>query len=373
VIAPGGYDRRVDLERFRSEFPVFARRVYLNTGTDGPLPRRAVEAASAQLERELHGGRSGAAHFGALGRLTEELRARLAVVLSVDADEVALTRSTTEGINIVLAGLGLGPGDEVLTSDEEHPGLLAPLGALQRRGVTVGEVPLHEIAGAVGERTQLIAVSHVSWMRGLVAPVEELTATGVPVLLDGAQGLGAIPVDVRALGCDFYAAAGQKWLCGPDATGVLYVRRDRIEELGIPWPSYTSLSDPAHPLELSPAPGARRFDGGEAAGPLVAAALASLDVLEEAGWRWVFDNAKRGAQMLRDLLQDKVILVDGCSTTLVTWQPPGVTDDQGAFEMVQGLEAEGVIVRAFPGRPWLRASVGAWNNDADIERLASLI
>ena len=285
----------------------------------------------------------------------------------------ALTRSTTEGINIVLAGLGLEPRDEVLTSDEEHPGLLAPLGALQRRGVVIRQVPLQDVADAAGPRTRLIAISHVSWMRGHVAPVAELSSTGVPVLLDGAQGLGAIPVDVRSLGCDFYAAAGQKWLCGPDATGVLYVRRERTETLGVPWPSYVSLSDPSKPLELSPAFGARRFDGGEAAGPLVAAALASLDVLEGAGWDWVFGNAKRQAQKLRGLLDSRVELVDGGSTTLVTWRPPGVTDDQAAFDLVQRLESEDVIVRAFPGKPWLRASVGAWNSDADLERLAARI
>jgi L-cysteine/cystine lyase len=362
----------VDLERFRSEFPVFARRVYLNTGTDGPLPSRAVDAARAQLERESSQGRSGADHFAALERMTDELRARLAALLNAETDELALTRSTTDGINTVLGGFGLREGDEVLTSDEEHPGLLAPLGALRRRGIQIREAPFAKVADALGEQTRLIAVSHVSWMRGRLAPIEDLRATGVPFLLDGAQGLGAIPVDVRALGCDFYAAAGQKWLCGPDATGVLYVRRDRIEQLGIPWPSYTSLSDIVRSLELSPASGARRFDGGMTAGPLVAAALASLDLLEEAGWDWLHVTARRQAQKLRDLLSGKVELVPGGPTTLVTWRPQAVTDDQGASEEVLRLEAQDVIVRSFPGRPWLRASVGAWNSDADLERLVAL-
>jgi L-cysteine/cystine lyase len=362
----------VDLERFRAEFPVLAHRAYLNTGTDGPLTRRASEAARAQLEIELRDGRSGVTHFSRIGRLAEDLRTRLARLLNADLDEVALTRSTTDGINVVLAGLGLREGDEVLTSDEEHPGLLAPLGALRKKGISIRTAPFSEIAGAVGSRTRLIAVSHVSWMRGLVAPVSELRATGVPLLLDGAQALGAMPVDMRALRCDFYAAAGQKWLCGPDATGVLFVRRERIEELGIPWPSYMTLADTTRPLELVPGPGARRFDGGMIVGPLAAAAIASLEVLETAGWSWVFERARRQAQALRDRLTDKVSVLAGGPTTLVAWQPTGVSDDQGAFELVQRLEAEGVIVRAFPGKPWLRASVGAWNSDADLERLIDL-
>jgi selenocysteine lyase/cysteine desulfurase len=378
-VAPDGaalfvcaYDRRVDVERFRSEFPVFARRAYLNTGTDGPLPTRAVTAAAAQFARELHNGRSGAEHSASHGRLAEQLRARLANLIGASTDEVALTHSTTEGINIILSGLQFREGDEVLTSDEEHTGLLAPLGALQRRGVVVRQVPLADIADSAGTKTKLIAVSHVSWMRGLVAPIEQLAAAGPPLLLDGAQSAGAIPVDVHTLGCDFYAAAGQKWLCGPDGTGLLYVRGNRIEELGIPWPSYVTLGDPARPFELVPARGARRFDGGEVAGPVMAASLASLDVLEEAGWDWIFATSRRQAQKLRDLIADRVELIRGDATTLVTWRPPAVTDDEGALAEVQRLEAEDVIVRAFAGRPWLRASVGAWSSDADLERLVAL-
>jgi L-cysteine/cystine lyase len=331
-----------------------------------------MTAAAEQFDRELQNGRSGAEHSAAHGRLAEQLRARLANVIGASTDEVALTHSTTEGINIVLSGLRLGEGDEVLTSDEEHPGLLGPLGALQRRGIVVRQLPLADIADAAGPKTRLVAVSHVSWMRGLVAPVEQLAAAGPPLLLDGAQGAGAIPVDVHALGCDFYAAAGQKWLCGPDGTGLLYVRADRITELGMPWPSYVTLGDPARPFDLIAARGARRFDGGEIAGPVIAASLASLDVLEGAGWDWVFTTSQRQAQKLRDLLADRVELIQGGATTLVTWRAPEVTNDEGALAEVKRLEAEDVIVRAFTGKPWLRASVGAWSSDADLERLVAL-
>jgi selenocysteine lyase/cysteine desulfurase len=361
----------VDAATFRSEFPVLATRAYLNTGSDGPVPTRSVEAARAQLEREAVEGRSGAAHSIALRRMAEDLRARLGALLGAGPDDVALTGSTTDGINVVLAGLGLGPNDEVLTSDEEHPGLLAPLAALRERsGALVRVAPFDEIANAVGERTRLIAVSHVSWLRGAVAPVEELHATGVPVLLDGAQALGAMPVDVRELGCDFYAAAGQKWLCGPDRTGVLYVEQHRVGDLGVPWPSFMSLADPEHPLDLVPAPGARRFDGGMIAGPLVAGALASLAVLEEAGWPWIFERAAEQAAKLRvRLAEEGVEVLPGGRTTLVSWRPGGVSDASGAIGVVQRLAERGVIVRALPGKPWVRASVGAWNSDEDLDRL----
>jgi L-cysteine/cystine lyase len=358
----------VDAALFRAEFPVLDRIAYLNAGTDGPLPRRSIEAAEARLRHELERGRSGAVHFLELEQLAEQLRGMLAHLLKADIDELALMRSTTDGINLVLAGLALGPEDEVLTSDEEHPGLLAPLAALHRRtGAQIRLAPFDDLPHAVGEQTSLIAVSHVSWMRGALAAVDALRGSGRPLLIDGAQGLGAVPVDVQALGCDYYAASGQKWLCGPDWTGFLYVRSSRIEALGMPAPNYTTLADPRRPLALAPKAGARRFDGGLYPGPTVAAALESVRLLEQAGWGTLFERARTQAMKLRALLEPKVELVPGGPTTLVSWR----CDDPDA-ECAR-LAAAGVIVRSIPGRPWLRASVGAWSSDADLERLAACL
>jgi selenocysteine lyase/cysteine desulfurase len=347
---------------------VLERIAYLNAGTDGPIPRRSADAAAARLEHELAQGRSGSRHSAELAALAEELRGRLAALMNADADEIALTGSTTDGINVVLAGLGLGPNDEVLTSDEEHPGLLAPLAGLHRRaGVEVRIAPLARLPGAVGERTRLIAVSHVSWMSGAIAPLEALRETGVPLLLDGAQGLGALAVDVRALGCHFYAAAGQKWLCGPDGLGVLFASASRIGELGMPWPSYATLGDSRRPLALVPKPGARRLDGSVLPGPTAAAALASIGVLERAGWPWVFERGAAQTAKLRELLSGRTEVVPGGRTTLVSWRSERPDD------VVERLAADGIVVRAVPGRPWVRASVGAWSSNADLERLAAAI
>jgi selenocysteine lyase/cysteine desulfurase len=358
----------VDADSFRAEFPVLERIAYLNSGSDGPLPRRSAEAMEARLRHELEKGRSGARHSLELAVLGEELRGRLAATMNADVDEVALTRSTTDGINVVLAGLDLDAGSEVLTSDEEHPGLLAPLAALHRRsGASVRVAPFAKLDEAVTSRTSLIAVSQVSWMSGRVAPLERLRASGVPLLVDGAQALGAILVDVRALGCDYYAAAGQKWLCGPDMTGVLYVRAERIEALGVPWPNYVTLGDPKRPLALVPSAGARRLDGGFPAGPIAAGALEAVRLLEEVGWDWLFERAATQAAKLRELLAAKAELISGGPTTLVSWR----SDDPEAA--VERLAAAGVVVRSIPGRPWLRASVGAWNSDADLERLVACL
>ena len=340
----------------------------MNAGSEGPIPRRAAEAVHARLREELESGRGGRPYFMALIELASTLRSRCAQLLGCDTDEVALTGSTTDGVNTVVSGLDLGPGDEIVTSDEEHPGLLAPLARAQRRhGVVIRAVPWDGLAAAVGPQTRLIACSHVSWVSGRVLDFPALVATGVPVLLDGAQGLGAIPVDVRALGVDFYAASGQKWLCGPTGSGCLFVKRERIDELLMPWPGYGSLADPQDPLTLVPAEGARRFDVGFPTGIRSAWALAALDLFEEAGWEWVHERGRTLAARLAGALSDRGLDVSPRGpTTLVSWR---ATDPEG---QVERLRESGILVRHLPGRGLIRASAGAWSSEEDVERLAEL-
>ncbi|HUE25155.1 MAG TPA: aminotransferase class V-fold PLP-dependent enzyme [Solirubrobacteraceae bacterium] len=357
-----------DPASFRSQFPVFQRVAYLNAGTEGPLPRRAAEAVHARIDREVSHGRCGHEYFDELMELATRLRGSYAGLLGCDETEVALTGSTTDGVNTVLGGLDLHAGDEIITSDEEHPGLLAPLGLARRRfGIEVKVVPFTELVEAVSRSTRLIACSHVSWVSGRVADVRALTATGVPVLLDAAQALGAVPVDVRALGCDFYAASGQKWLCGPEGSGCLFVRGDRLDQLLVPWPGYGSLADPAQALEFELAEGGKRLDHGFPAGIRSTAALASLDVLAEAGWEWVHERAAALAAWLAERLAELGLRVGPRGrSTLVSWK----AEDPAAE--VERLAAEGFVVRSIPAFGLVRASVGAWSSEAELEGLASL-
>jgi selenocysteine lyase/cysteine desulfurase len=358
-----------DAATFRAQFPVFERLSYLNSGTEGPLPRAAADVVHQRIDVEVDAGRCGRRYFEELIDLAGRARAGYAQVLGCEAADVALTGSTTDGVNTVVAGLDLRPGDEVLTSDQEHPGLLAPLGRARRRSeIEVRVVPFAQIADEVSSSTRLIACSHVSWVGGEVADVDALVATGVPVLLDAAQALGAVPVDVRALGCDYYAASGQKWLCGPEGSGALYVRSDRLEELLVAWPGYGTLADPLKALDLEPVEGVKRLDHGFPSGMRSAWVLASLGVFEAVGWEWVHERAASLAAGLADRLTDRglEVLPRGRST-LVSWR---AEDPQGEVERLAGA---GVVVRQIPAFGVVRASVGAWNSEQELDRLVSLV
>jgi selenocysteine lyase/cysteine desulfurase len=356
----------MDPQALRAQFPVLEHSAYLNSGTDGPLPASAVAAACTELQDAGRSGRT-SAHFERRFALQDELRGAYARLLGVAAGEVALMTSTSEGLGRMIAGLGLGPGDEIVTSDQEHPGLIGPLLAARRRGVTVRAVPLAHAAEAVGPETTLVALSHVSWIGGEVAPAA-LAELDVPVILDGAQGAGAIPVDPRALGCAAYAASGQKWLCGADATGLLWVDPAFAERVEVMVPGYVNFADAAAGLEGGFKDTAARFDTPAIARESMALSAAAMRVLEGAGWAEVHSRAAAQARKLADGLRDsgRAVMPRG-ATTLVSWEDPyaEATRDR--------LAAAGIAVRNLPGRALLRASVGAWNDDADLDRLLSAL
>lgn len=360
----------VNLAAVRAELPVLERLAYLNTGTFGPLPRRAVRAMAAQLEAELADGRSGQPYWEQVRSLREQARAALAGAIGAPAEAVALTRSTSEGCAIAVAGLHLQPDDEIVTTDDEHFGLLAALhasGARVRVAAVRGRPPEEAraaIEAALGERTRLIALSHVTWTTGTVLPVEALTRHGIPVLVDGAQGAGAIPVDVGELGCDFYTVSGQKWLLGPDGTGALYVKPERVEELAVALPSYFSQRSYEPSGAFTPAPGAARFDAGSIPAPALKGLLESIAFALAVGEER-FARARATAERLRALLAERFeVLTEPGQATLVSFRP-----GRDPEQVVAALAQRGVVVRGFHGLDWIRASVGFWTSDEELERL----
>jgi L-cysteine/cystine lyase len=347
----------------RAQFPVLEKIAYLNAGTFGPLATTTVEAVRSELERDFADGRSGTPYFRRVMDLREQVRARLAAFVAVDPLHVTLTSSTTDGCNIVLAGLGLGRDDEILTTTAEHFGLLGALSASGARVVTVEPEP-DAIRAAITPRTRLLALSQVTWTTGRVLPVRELRAEiGIPVLVDAAQSVGAIPVD--ASGLDFLTISGQKWLCGPDSAGALVVAEP--ERLRITAPSYFSQARHETDGRFEPRPGAARFDGNW----WPASALAGLIAALETRPAWGFDHAAAVAERCRSLLASRVDVVlpgEHERSTLVAFRAP-----QEPAELVEALYEEGVHVREIPGTGLIRVSCGWWTSDGDLDRLLAAL
>ena len=274
--------------------------------------------------------------------------------------------------------LSLGPGDEIVTADDEHPGLQGPLIAARlQRGVTLRAVPLASIPDAVSENTKLIACSHVSWHSGAVAPVAAIVAAAraydIPVLLDGAQGVGAVPVDVGALGVAAYAGSGQKWLCGPVGCGMLWIAPAFAERIAALAPAYRGVADHGVGLASGLVEDARRYDVPSQDLATVAAAAAAFDILAEAG-----SGLGAGA---RDRVGGVVGVVARCgrlrggaaaaTRRSSSWAVDG--GDEAAIAVRDRLQAGGVTIRDLPGTGRLRASVGAWNDEDDLQRLLTAL
>jgi L-cysteine/cystine lyase len=354
----------VTFDEARAQFPVLDRVAYLNTGSMGPLARATVEAMVARVQADLEQGRSGRPYVDEMLALRNRVRAGLGHVIGVPADNVALTPSTTEGCKIVVSGLRLGPDDEVVTTDTEHFGLLGPLHAsgarvrVARIRMLPPERALETILAEVGPKTRLVALSHVSWQTGNVLPVEELREeTALPMLVDGAQSAGAVAVD--AFRYDFYTVSGQKWLCGPDSTGALYVREP--DQLDVALPSYFSQLAHDEAGAYTPKAGAARFDSGW----IPTASLAGVEAALGTVPHWAYHHSVELSARCWALLAERsqVITAPG-QATLISFAADG-----DAAEEAARLRELGVIVRDMPGTGWLRVSCGWWTSDADLGRL----
>jgi L-cysteine/cystine lyase len=356
----------VNFDEARAQFPVLERIAYLNAGTFGPLARATVDAMAERERADLERGRGGQPYIEEMIALRGRVRGLLGRLAGVEAEHVALTTSTTDGCNIVLAGLDLQPDDEVVTTDAEHFGLLGPVNAsgARVRIARIRELPperaLEAILAEVGPRTRLLALSHVSWLTGNLLPLEELREeTGIPLLVDGAQSAGTIPVDASRY--DFYTVSAQKWPCGPDATGALVVRDP--ERLRIALPTYFSQESYEEDGACVPREGAARFDSGW----IPASSLVGLEAALGTVPHWAFAHAAEITARCWALLAERYDMVTAPGqATLVSFKPAG-----DAAEAAARLYEQGVVIRELPKTGWLRVSCGWWTSDGDLDRLVA--
>jgi L-cysteine/cystine lyase len=366
----------IDLDAIRRQLPVLRQTAYLNTGTAGPWPTPVVRAIGAALVREAELGRASPRGLPDFPPTLRATRDRLASWVGADPDEMAVTGSTTIGVNIVVSGLEWQAGDEVVTSSIEHRGVIVPLQRLAaRRGMRIRvaevgagapETALAAIQAELNERTRLVALSHVSFSTGACLPIAEIGraahAVGARVLIDGAQAVGALPVDVRTLDVDYYAFPGQKWLCGPEGTGGLYVRRERQPELAATFVGTRSAQ-----------PGAAGYEYSTLFRPGVHGLSAALDWLEGIGRQVIFDRVAE----LADSCYAQLCGIGGVEVITPADARAGLicfrVSEADLEACVAQLAAEGLTVRSVADTSSLRVSCGFFNTQGEIDGLVAAV
>jgi L-cysteine/cystine lyase len=311
--------------------------------------------------------------------------------LGADPEEVALTHHTSDGVNIVLWGLGWQPGDRLVTTSLEHDAAVVPATEIARRfGVEVvfadvglGERALGAIEQALGKRARLVVLSHVSYSSGALLPVRAIVelahARGAEVLVDGAQSVGALPIDVRALGADYYTVSAQKWLCGPEGMGALYVRRDRLADLAPTFCSYFSTASNDFRGAVVFHRDARRFEAGMVYRPTVVGFAASLQwmlgrVGIERAWRRSLGLVARARQRIGGIDGAVLLTPETQSSQLLSFDLPAFSPARLHALASSWARERRLVVRSIDHPPYaLRASIGCFNTVAELELLAESV
>jgi L-cysteine/cystine lyase len=336
---------------------VCGERVYLSTGSFGPVSRTWSVALRRETLEDMRQGRMDAARFAAIDAATASIRAELAAILGAENGEIALTQSTSASLETVIRGFPWQSDDEVVCTQHEHPALTLPLREAARRhgfNVSLAQVPddnadeLQWLEKCVTPRTRLIAFSGVSYTTGQLLPVARIgafaRARGIYTLLDGAQCVGAIPFDLTSLSIDFCAFPLQKWLCGPEGIGALYVRRDTVDGLG--------------------------RDRLAASRGLLEGTAAHLEWMRDAiGWPWILERT----QFLAAKLRAAIAATEGIR--LVTpEQHAGLISfetEAGRHEAIaKKLRARRIVIRSWPEIDRYRVSTAFFNTEKEIASVA---
>jgi len=292
----------------KREFPLDENLIYLNAANVCPASRPVQDRYSEYL-RDFHSNPS-FQNRSKYDALHERLRGKIGALLRVSADEIALTRNTSESNSIIVQGLDLKAGDEIISNDQNHASNDDSWKVrAKREGFVVKTLPIPvpvpsrdalvaQIEKAITPRTKVIAITHVSSFAGMMFPAREITELarrrGIWLHLDGAQSFGAIDVNLKEIGCDSYSASTHKWLMGPLECGILYVRADRIAQV---WPSVVTVgwSDQIK--------GARKFEVyGQRDDPRLVAVESAVDFLNLIG----VDKIEARMRVLSGFMKDRL-------------------------------------------------------------------
>ena len=369
-------DEAMTPRELRADVPALRDAAYFNFGAHGPSPEYVVEAASEFIAEHEYGSAT-TDPYGHAFDTYESVRERIAAFVGAEADEIALTESTTDGINRIAGAVDWEPGDVVVRTDLEHPAGILPWKRLEREGVEVrvletedGRVDREEYAEAVAD-ARLVCFSAITWTHGTRLPVADLVEVaneaGAFTLVDAVQSPGQGPFDVSSWGADAVAAAGHKWVLGPWGAGFLYVDREAADDLAPRTVGYRSVEDP-NADEIEYKEGARRFEVGSTTAAAHVGLAEALDAIDAVGLDAIESRIESLTDRLKDgVPEDRLLSPRAFESGLVTID----VDDPDAT--VERLAERDIVVRALPHPSAIRASVHAVSTESEIDRLVDAL
>jgi len=354
----------------RADIPALQEATYLNFGAHGPSPQYVVEAASSFLEDHEYGSATNDPYTVAFDAY-DRVRERIAGFIGAEPSEVALTESTSDGINRIASAIDWEDGDVVVRTDLEHPAGVLPWQRLEREGVEVrvvetrnGRVDEDAFADAVQD-AKLVCFSAITWTHGTQLPVRKLVDiaddAGAFTLVDAVQTPGQRAMSVNEWGADAVVAAGHKWLLGPWGSGFLYVNSDIAADLVPGAIGYRSVTEPRD-LEIEYKSGAKRFEVGSTTPAAHVGLIEAIDAIEEVG----IETIETRIGSLTDRLKagidsNRLLSPQQFESGLITI----AADNPEAT--VERLAAEDVIIRSLPFLEAVRVSVHAVSAEREID------
>lgn len=383
------------LERHRQQFPALANKAYFNFGGQGTLPQASLLAIQQAYEYvQQHGPFSVGVNAWIMEEANQTKEA-IAFELGASVEAIALTEDVTVGCNIAMWGIDWQAGDHMLLTDCEHPGIIATAQEIARRfQVEVTTCPIMEtlnqgnptavIVQNLTPRTRLVVLSHLLWNTGQVLPVADIVAachkyaTGshlIRVLVDAAQSVGSIPLNLKELGADFYAFTGHKWLCGPEGMGGLYVRPDALESLNPTFIGWRGIVMGKAGKPVGWKPDARRFEVATSTYPLYAGMRWALTIHQQWGtpqerYEQICQVSKYLWQRLSDLDGVRCLRTSPPQAGLVSFV---LTNGQPHNQLVQSLEQQNFMLRTILDPDCVRACVHYFTQHAEIDQLIEAI
>lgn len=379
------------LTQLRSEIPAATRSRYFQTAGIGPSPREVIAEISDALEFQNQSPADPEIAL-AMADIEPRLRGHLASSLGADTDEVALTHSTSEGINIVSWSIAWQPDDEVIISNQEHPSNIIPWYNLRERfGIVLKEIDLQsgtdtldQVERALTDRCRLVSLSHVSRNNGRLIPDEEssqlaqrLRDRGVRYHLDGAQGPACVPVGFHRLGCDYYSTCGHKWLLGPKGTGALLVRRAILDDTLVSWTGAHSHDTMDYEGNFTLKPDASRFEFGTRALATFAGFEQALRYWDRVGWQRVFETNARLVDYAIGRIDESARLnlssprPSKHRSSIVSLRLPDGVDATELYHRLR--EDDGILASPVRDPRDFRLAIHCFNTEEDIDRAVEAI